>query len=114
MIRRRIGGGRRWAAALGFCTGACIGMTLLAGGVVTAQDDAGGSPATIERGLRDVLHTPPSLAREGSSVALRYDVVCQADAVGRPCAPEGSVFVRRAGESAYRTIPLARVGDAAL
>lgn len=114
MTHKGSGRGRRWTTVLGFCAGACIGMTLLAGGVVSAHDGAADSPGVIERGLRDVLHTPPSLAREGSSVALRYDVVCQADSLGRPCAPEGNAFVRDVGESAYRTVPLARAGDATL
>ena len=114
MARRGNGRGRRWAAVLGFCTGACIGMTLLAGGVVNAHDGTTDPTPVIERGLRDVLHTPPSLAREGSSVALRYDVICQADSIGRPCVPKGNAFVRVAGETAFRKIPLTHTGDATL
>src|SRR5262245_36401074 len=114
MIRTRKSRGRRWATLLGFCAGACIGMTVLAGGVVSAQDGAADAPAVVERGLRDVLHTPPSLAREGGSVDLRYDVVCQADALGTPCAPKGSAFVRRADQPSYHAVPLALAGEATL
>ncbi len=111
MIRRGRSG-RRWAAALGFAIGACTGMALLTGGVVSASEVPGDSPPTI--GLRDVLHTPPSLVPEGGTVALRFDVVCQADARGKPCAPNGSLFVRPAGESGYRAVGLAPAGETTL
>ena len=105
MISRRRKWSRRWAAGLGFGAGACVGMTLLAGGMVSAHDGPTLVPPAIERGLRDVLHTPPLLVRQGSRVTLRYDVVCQADGFGKPCALEGDVFVRRAGETAFRATP---------
>ena len=114
MIRGGSSRGRSWTAALGFAVGVGIGMTVLAGGVVSAHDGPTESLPAIERGLRDVLHTPPSLVREGSSVDLRYDVVCQADAFGKPCALNGNVFVRSAGERGYHAVSLARAGEAAL
>ncbi len=114
MIPRRRRWSRRWAAGLGFGAGACVGMTLLAGGVVSAHDGPTAVPPAIERGLRDVLHTPPLLARQGSRVTLRYDVVCQADSFGKPCALDGNVFIRRAGETAFRQTPLAPAGEAGL
>ena len=114
MIRTRGSWSRRWAAALGFGAGACAGMTLLAGGVVSAHDGPTTVPPAIERGLRDVLHTPPLLARQGSRVTLRYDVLCQADGFGKPCALTGNVFIRRAGETAYRQQRLAPAGESGL
>jgi hypothetical protein len=115
MIRRgRRSRGRSWTAALGFAVGVGIGMTVLAGGVVSAHDGSTEPLPAVERGLRDVLHTPPSFVREGDSVGLRYDVVCQADAFGKPCAPTGSVFLRSAGERGYRAVHLARSGEATL
>ena len=89
-------------------------MTVLAGGVVSAHDGPTEPLPAIERGLRDVLHTPPSLVRQGNRVELRYDVVCQADAFGKPCALNGNVFVRSAREGGYRAVRLARAGEAAL
>jgi len=114
MIPRRMGRGRRWTAGVGFGAGVCVGMTLLAGGVVGAHTAPTDSPPSVERGLRDVLHTPPLLARQGDRVSLRYDVVCQADGFGKPCALAGDVFVRRAGEIAYRPSRLAPVGESGL
>ncbi len=114
MIPRRRRWRRRWAAGLGFGAGACVGMTLLAGGVVSAHDGSTSVPPAIERGLRDVLHTPPLLVRQGGRVTLRYDVVCQADSFGKPCALEGNLFSRRAGETAYRQTPLVPAGESGL
>jgi hypothetical protein len=114
MFPRRRSWSRRWAAALGFGAGACVGMTLLAGGVVDAHETPVVAPPAVERGLRDVLHTPPLLVRQGSRVTLRYDVVCQADGFGKPCALTGEVFVRRAGDTAYRPTRLAATGEAGL
>ena len=88
--------------ALSFAVGVSTGMTVLAGGVVSAHDGPTEPLPAIERGLRDVLHTPPSLVRQGNRVELRYDVVCQADAFGKPCALNGNVFVRSAREGGYR------------
>jgi hypothetical protein len=114
MIPRRRGWSRRWAATLGFGAGACVGMTLLAGGLVGAHGTPTNSPPALERGLRDVLHTPPLLARDGSRVTLRYDVVCQADGFGKPCALKGDLFVRRARDVAYRPTRLAPAGESGL
>jgi hypothetical protein len=114
MIPRRRSWSRRWAAALGFGAGACVGMTVLAGGVVSAHDAPTVVPPAVERGLRDVLHTPPLLARQGSRVTLRYDVVCQADGFGKPCAPKGDVFIRGAGDTAFRATRLAATGETGL
>ena len=114
MIRRGSGSGRRRAAVLGFAVGASTGMTLLTGGVVSASDVPDSGPPTIERGLRDVLHTPPSFGREGGEVTLRFDVVCQADGFGTPCVSDGNVYVRPAGESGYRSVRLAHLGETTL
>jgi hypothetical protein len=89
-------------------------MTLLAGGVVSAHDAPTAMPPGLERGLRDVLHTPPALARQGSRVTLRYDVVCQADGFGKPCVLTGDVFIRRAGDTTYRPTSLAAAGESGL
>ncbi len=67
-----------------------MGVIALAGGAVSAAVDA----TSADRALRDVLHTPPSLVEQGQPTELRYDVVCQADAFGKPCTPAGTVFVR--------------------
>jgi hypothetical protein len=114
MIPRRRSSSRRLAAGLGFGAGACVGMTLLAGGVVSAHDGPTVVPPAIERGLRDVLHTPPLLVRQSSRVTLRYDVVCQADSFGKPCALKGNLLIRRAGETAYRLTRLAPAGESGL
>ncbi len=114
MIPRRRSWSRRWAATLGFGAGACVGMTLLAGGVVSAHDAPSVVPPAVERGLRDVLHTPPLLVRQGGRVTLRYDAVCQADGFGKPCALRGEVFTRRAGDASYRPSRLAPTGEAGL
>jgi hypothetical protein len=89
-------------------------MTLLAGGVVSAHDAPTAVPPAIERGLRDVLHTPPLLARRGSPVTLRFDVVCQADGFGKPCALTGDVFIRRGNDTVYRPVRLAPTGESGL
>jgi hypothetical protein len=100
----------RLAAVLGFSCGAALGAIALAVGAVGAAVDA----TSPDAALRDVLHTPPSLVEQGRSMELRYDVVCQVDSFGRPCAPAGSVFVRPAGELAYRRIALAPAGGTVL
>jgi hypothetical protein len=47
-------------------------------------------------------------------VDLRYDVVCQADAFGKPCTPTGAVFIRAGDDPDYRRIALAPAGGTAL
>lgn len=110
MTLRRRSTGRRTTAALGFSCGVAIGLALFAGGMVGAAVDADAPGAE----LRDVLHAPPLLVDAGEAVELRYDVVCQADAFGKPCTPAGNVFVRRSGDAAYRKVPLAPEGDSVL
>ena len=110
MSLKRRTSSRRRTAALGFTCGVAVGLALLAGGVVGAAVDAdvpGGA-------LRDVLHSPPLLIARGSDAELRYDVVCQADAVGTPCSPTGAVFVRPAGDVGFRRIALSRTGETTL
>ena len=110
MILRRSSSSGRLTAALGFSCGAAAGAIALAVGAVGAAVDA----TSPDAALRDVLHTPPSLVEQGRPIELRYDVVCQADAFGKPCTPAGSVFVRRGGELEYRRIALAPAGGTAL
>jgi len=110
MILRKWNASGRLTAALGFSCGAAVGLIALAVGAVGAAVDV----TSPDRGLRDVLHAPPSLVEQGLPMELRYDVVCQADSFGKPCTPAGSVFVRRGGELDYRRIALAAVGGTAL
>ena len=108
---RRIGS--RWALA-GFICGALVGGTLLTSSVIDASADSRSVSirATVERGLRDVLHSPPLLVERGATVSLRYDVVCQSDPAGRPCALSGSVYVRRFGDAEFsRTALVASPGS---
>jgi hypothetical protein len=88
-------------------------MTVLTGSVVGAAVDSQSVPSApaVERGLRDVLHTPPLLLEQGGGVSLRYDAVCQADAFGKPCTLTGNVFVRDNRDLAYRRVRLAAAGE---
>jgi hypothetical protein len=110
MTRKASSWSGRLTAALGLSCGAAAGLIALAVGAVGAAVD----PTSPEAALRDVLHTPPSLAAQGRPVELRYDVVCQVDPFGRPCTPAGSVFVRRAGEERFRRIELSPAGGTVL
>jgi hypothetical protein len=102
MILRRLGSSGRLTAALGFSCGVAVGVIAVAGGAVGAAVDS----TSADRALRDVLHTPPSLVEQGQPTELRYDVVCQADAYGKPCTATGTVFVRAGGEHGYRRVAL--------
>jgi hypothetical protein len=107
----------RWRrVSLGFMCGLLVGTFVLTGGVFGAAVDSHSATtrATVEPGLRDILHTPPLLVQPGRGVALRYDGVCQSDAFGSPCALAGSVFVRDSGELPYRRVSLTPAGDSAL
>ncbi len=97
----------RWSL-VGLVCGGLAGLTVLAGGVVAAAVDAGPvtRPGTTERGLRDVLHTPPLLVARGQRVNLRYDAVCQSDGLGKPCELAGNVFVRGSRELTFHPVPL--------
>ena len=110
MILRGLSASGRLTAALGFSCGVAVGAIALAVGAVGAAVDA----TSPDAALRDVLHTPPSLVEQGGPIELRYDVVCQADSFGKPCAPAGNVFVRQGGELAYRRIALAPAGGTVL
>lgn len=105
----------RWTV-VGFVFGGLAGLTVLTSGVVAAGVDARPATrsATIERGLRDVLHTPPLLVARGQRVSVRYDAVCQSDGFGRPCELAGNVFIRRSGELAFRRVPLVAREDSTL
>jgi hypothetical protein len=70
--------------------------------------------ASVERGVRDVLHTPPLLFERGRTVELGFDAVCQSDALGARCALSGTAYVQRAGQAAFVELPLVRRGDASL
>jgi hypothetical protein len=110
MNLRRLSSSGRLAAALGFSCGTAAGAIALAVGAVGAAVHATSPDAE----LRDVLHTPPSLVEQGRPMELRYDVVCQADSLGRPCTPAGSVFVSGGSQLEYRRIALAPAGETAL
>ena len=105
----------RWTA-VGFICGGLTGLTVLTSGVVAAAVDS--VPLTrataVERGVRDVLHTPPLLVARGQRVNVRYDVVCQSNGLGEPCELSGNIFVRRNGEFGYRRIPLVASEGSAL
>lgn len=105
----------RWTT-VGFICGGITGLTVLTSGVVAAAVDS--VPLTrataVERGLRDVLHTPPLLVARGQRVNVRYDVVCQSNGLGEPCELSGIIFVRRNGEFGYRRIPLVASEGSAL
>jgi hypothetical protein len=97
----------RWPLA-GFVLGALTGATVLTVNVVGASSPA---PVTVRvGGFGEILHTPPLLARAGTSVELSYDVVCGAlkDEPGSRCSPSGSVFVRPVGRSTFAELPLER------
>lgn len=100
----------RLALVAGFLVGALAGLAALSGAVLDAGADDlhghGHAQSAVERGLRDVLHTPPLLIARDARVVLRYDVVCQADTTGRPCRPAGSLFVRRSGSTSFVRVPL--------
>jgi hypothetical protein len=110
MILRRSSSSGRLRAALGLSCGAAVGMIALAVGAVGAAVDA----TSADAALRDVLHAPPLLVEHGRSIELRYDVVCQADAFGKPCTPAGSVFVRQGGELEFQRIALGAAGGTVL
>ena len=115
MIPRRRRWSRRWAAGLGFGAGACVGMTLAGGRSGQRPRRADGRTARNRaRAARRAAHAAVCSCEQGSRVTLRYDVVCQADSFGKPCALEGNLFVRRAGETAYRQTPLAPAGESGL
>ena len=97
----------RWPFA-GFVVGAVAGATILTVNVVGASTPER-PPGGMER-FGEILHTPVSLARVGSTVALKYDFVCGVPRhePGGGCSPQGSVFVRPAGESEFAEIPLQR------
>jgi hypothetical protein len=110
MILRRSSSSGRLTAVLGFSCGVAVGGIALAVAAVGAAVHA-----TIpDAALRDVLHTPPSLVEQGQEMELRFDVVCQADSLGTPCTPAGTVFARGSGELEYRQIALAPAGGTAL
>ena len=75
------------------------------GGASTPERPPGG----VER-FGEILHTPVLLARGGSPVALKYDFGCGVPRhePGGGCSPQGSVFVRPAGESEFAEVPLRR------
>jgi hypothetical protein len=110
MILRRSSESGRLTAVLGFFCGVAMGGIALAAAAVGVAAHA----TSPDAALRDVLHTPPSLVEQGRQMDLRYDVVCQADSLGSPCTPAGTVFVRGRGELEYRQIALAPAGATAL
>jgi hypothetical protein len=97
----------RWPFA-GFVVGAVAGATILTVNVVGASTPER-PPGGAER-FGEILHTPVLLARVGSPVALTYDFVCGVPRhePGGGCSPQGSVFVRPAGESEFTEVPLQR------
>jgi hypothetical protein len=100
----------------GIVLGALVGGALLMVAVVVASagSRAANAPGAVETGLRDVLHAPPLLVERGQEVTLRYDAICEAGGLGAPCVLAGSVYVRRAGESAYSRVPLSVGEDSSL
>lgn len=98
-------------------TGALLGAALctaLLGTHVDAPARATAARVAAGAGLRDVLHSPPLLLERGKPVTLRYDAVCESDALGAPCALTGDVYVRAAGQPAFVRVPLVARQDSAL
>ena len=101
--------GWRWPLA-GFVVGGLVGVTLLTVNVVGAfvGDTSTVRPLSVERGIGEILHTPPLLVPRGEPVELGYELVCglREDRPGRKCEPKGSVFLRAAGEARFTKLPL--------
>lgn len=110
---RRWGGRRSLAGVVGAVLGATICTALLATHV-DASARATPAGASVEVGLRDVLHSPPLLLERGKPVNLRYEAVCESDAFGAPCALTGDLYVRASGQTAFARIPLVTESDSAL
>src|SRR5829696_986419 len=95
----------RWPLA-GFLLGGLVGATFLTVNVVGASSPI--VPPARAASFGEILHTPPLLARVGKAVELSFGVVCGivGDEPGGKCTPHGAVFVRAAGEVAFRKLPL--------
>ncbi len=95
----------RWPLA-GFLLGGLVGATFLTVNVVGASSP--NAPAARVASFGEILHTPPLLARVGKAVDLSFGVVCGVvdDKPGGRCTPHGTVFVRAAGETGFRQLPL--------
>ena len=95
----------RWPLA-GFLLGGLVGATFLTVNVVGANSP--NAPAARVAPFGEILHTPPLLARVGKAVDLSFGVVCGVvdDEPGGRCTPHGTVFVRAAGETGFRQLPL--------
>ncbi len=100
-----VGGSRRRRLGATICT------ALLATHV-DASTRATPAGASVEVGLRDVLHSPPLLLERGRPVNLRYEVVCESDAFGAAVrAHRQTCTSAPPAESAFARIPLVtRVG----
>lgn len=107
------GGRRSLAGVVGAVLGATLCTALLAMHV-DASARATPAGASVEVGLRDVLHSPPLLLERGKPVNLRYEAVCESDALGAPCALTGDLYVRASGQTAFARIPLVPESDSAL
>jgi hypothetical protein len=108
----RIGARTATGAVLGLLAGAAAVSVLLGTQVSAASPPEG--RATVERALRDVLHTPPLLFERGRMVDLTFDAVCQSDAFGAPCALSGTAYVRLSGRAAFVELPLVGRGESGL
>lgn len=99
----------RWPLA-GFVVGGLVGVTLLTVNVVGAVvgDASVVRPMAVDRGVGEILHTPPLLVPRGAPVALSYELVCglREDRPARECAPSGAVFLRGPGEIEYTKVGL--------
>jgi hypothetical protein len=95
---------------VGFAVGGLIGLTLLSVNVVGASDSSS-APDSVRFGLRDVMHTPPLLVPRGNRVELTYGAVCVTDDPATACEPEGILYVRDTGGTAFAAVPLPRNPD---
>jgi hypothetical protein len=99
----------RWPLA-GFIVGGLIGATFLTVNVVGAfvGDTSAVRPLSVERGIGEILHTPPLLVPRGVPLKLVYEAVCglREDRPGRACDVKGSVFLRAAEDTVFSKLPL--------
>jgi hypothetical protein len=95
----------RVVAVAGLAAGCVVGATaaLLVGSAIAQRTQA------TPRAVIDATHVPALLTLAGEPVSLTWDVHCAPAGVEDPeqaCEAAGSVFVRPAGDSDYRELPL--------
>ena len=113
-VRRRWFG-LRWHVVGVLCGASSAAAALVAANAATAHFRAA-PPDRDLHAVIDATHVPPLLTAPREAVELRYDIVCAAPGrdpeSGAACDAGGAVFVRGAGEAAFRVLTLRRDGDA--